>query len=206
MKNEEEERAPITRLPHGTLAHVFSYGTAPKQLGRLALVSKKFQSISEGNALWEPFGVKSKKDFAEFMNSSAINIRNMVEETHEIGIAYGSGSYFTELTSKMKGETFNECIMQIKLPTGQHTVIRFCDLPEITVLGGPQKIYGLTKLPGNTRNIHDIETVHVDEAKCGSILSDRGMVIWDMLGKDSKFFEIRHGALADMIVFQEHSL
>jgi|GEM_PF-4824499 len=200
---EDQKCASINRVPKHVLGYIFSFLDQPTELGRLALVSKKWKEVSEMDIRWKRFGVESKKEFAEFMKSPAITILNKLAQTsHEIGIAYGSGLYFTELNSKMKGESFDECIMNIELPTEQETIIRFCDFPNKTTALGPQKIYGLTKLPAKNLDMKS-SGIHIDMNKSPSS-SEPYMVIWDILGKEFTLFP---GACEEFgAFFRENSL
>jgi len=204
MANEEDKKCTsINRLPKSVLGYIFSFIDQPTELGRLALVSKRWKEVSEMDIRWKRFGVESKKEFEKFMKSHAIAILNKSTQTsHEIGIAYGSRPYFTELNSSMKGESFNEYIWQVQLPINQKTVLRFCDFPKETTALGPQKIYGLTKLPGDTIPL-SASAIFVDTNK--SIEFPTPPVIWEILRRDSTVFGLDPEACSEhMPLFWEY--
>ena len=207
MENEEDKKCTsINRLPKPVLSHIFSFIEQPTELGQLALVSKQWKEVSEKDNRWKRFGVESKKEFANFIKRPAITIlNNTTKTTHEIGIAYGSGPYFTTLNSRMKGESFNDYIWQVQLPINQKTVLRFCDFPKETTALGPQKIYGLTKLPAKNLSISS-PVIPIDMNKA-TPPSSSCMTIWEILGQDSKLFTIDPGAWEGFgDFFRQHSL
>lgn len=192
MDTQEDQRcAPINRVPKQVLGHSFSFIDQPTPLGRLSLVSKTWKEVSEMDIHWKRFGVESKKEFAKFMKSPAINIFNELPIEHfQFGIACGEGPYtiqddpyFMYRAGELAGVTFNEYMITLCLPTDKETIVRFCDFPETITCFGPKKIYGVTFIPtsGSGTNTYSLRCTKTES---GSDMISR--ILGESKGIDGK--------------------
>ncbi len=179
------------KTPPVILKYILSFFT-PEELVKIAPVSKKIKTISENKQLWERFGVTSKENYVFYRKNPLITIYNDGPTIpYEIGIAYGTGQYFTTPESKMKGDNFNLHILNVELKENEEKTIRVLDLPKHIKILEPKEIYGVT-FPTQAKLDLFSPSIDVDFGRCLETMQQQDMnkiplFIFESMGSKSKF-------------------
>lgn len=179
------------KTPKVILEYIFSFLT-PEELAKITPTSKKIKEISESDKLWKCFGVTSKENYVFYRKNPLITIYNDGPTIpYEIGIAYGSGKYFTTTDSKMKGQSFNLYIMNIELKENEEKTIQVLDLPKHIKILEPKEIYGVT-FPTQAKLELFSPSIDVDFGRCLETMQQQDMnkiplFIFESMGSKSKF-------------------